>query len=90
VGEFLALVQALTWLQKTRLSKPVYSDSATAIAWVKKKTCNTDLVEEKTNALLFERIRQAEIWLRQNEISSPVLKWDTSAWGEIPADFNRK
>lgn len=90
VGEFLALVQALTWLQKNRLTKPVYSDSATAIAWVKKKTCNTELAPDRFNAPLFERIRQAEAWLRENEVSIPILKWDTPAWGENPADFNRK
>ncbi len=90
VGEFLALVQALTWLHKNHFSKPVYTDSATAIAWVRKKTCNTELVTDRYNAPLFERIRQAEKWLHENTVTSPILKWDTSAWGENPADFNRK
>jgi ribonuclease HI len=90
VGEFLALVQALAWLQKNKVTKPVYSDSATAIAWVKKKTCNTELAQDQFNAPLFDRIARAEKWLRENEVSTPVLKWDTPAWGEIPADYNRK
>ncbi len=43
VGEFLAIVHALMLLKKRRSALPVYSDSATAIGWVKKKHCNTEL-----------------------------------------------
>jgi len=42
------------------------------------------------NAPLFDLIRRAEKWLIENTYSNPVLKWDTAAWGEIPADFGRK
>ena len=90
VGEFLALVHALAWLKRKKNSSPVYSDSKTAIAWVKKKTCNTDLVPDERNAPLFDLITQAEDWLDENPVTNPILKWDTQAWGEIPADFNRK
>ena len=90
VGEFLALVHALAWLKQHRISDPVYSDSETAISWVKKKSCNTELVQDEKNAPLFDLIDQAEQWLEENEMTNPVLKWDTRAWGEIPADFNRK
>lgn len=90
VGEFLAIVQALRLLEKTRRSIPVYSDSKTAITWVKKKHCNTRLVKDRSNAVLFDLIQRAETWLKQNSFTSPVLKWDTQAWGEIPADFDRK
>jgi ribonuclease HI len=90
VGEFLAIVQALIWLQKKGLTAPLYSDSATAIAWVKAKRCNTDLATDKKNAPLFELIDLAEDWLEANKVTTRILKWDTQAWGEIPADFNRK
>ena len=90
VGEFLALVHALAWLKQKKVSNPVYSDSETAIIWVKKKACNTELVPDKRNAILFELISQAETWLDENAVKNPILKWDTRAWGEIPADFNRK
>jgi len=90
VGEFLAIVQALVWLKKKGLSTPVYSDSATALAWVKKKHCNTTLRADRRNAPLFDLIEQAEQWLEANHPANPLLKWDTRAWGEIPADFNRK
>lgn len=90
VGEFLAIVHALEMLAERGSTLPVYSDSDTAIGWVKKKRCNTRLAADKTNASLFELIDQAEGWLAGHKKTNPVLKWDTCAWGEIPADFNRK
>ncbi len=90
VGEFLAIVHALAMLEGQRSATPVYSDSETAIAWVKAGHCNTELVADKTNAALFELIERAEGWLAEHKPATPVLKWDTKAWGEIPADFNRK
>jgi ribonuclease HI len=90
IGEFLAIVHALMLLEKKGSTLPVYTDSETAIAWVKKKLCNTELEAGKMNAPLFELIDQAEDWLAGHKKTNPVLKWDTKAWGEIPADFNRK
>ena len=90
VGEFLAIVHALQLLEKKKRALCVYSDSSTAISWVKKKHCNTRLSADDMNAPLFELIARAEDWLDQHTYSNPLLKWDTEAWGEIPADFNRK
>jgi ribonuclease HI len=90
IGEFLAIVQALAMLETQGGKKPVYSDSTTAIAWVKARHCNTTLVPDKTNQPLFSLIQVAENWLADHKSINPVLKWDTRAWGEIPADFNRK
>jgi ribonuclease HI len=90
VGEFLAIVHALAMLEQQGSALPVYSDSETAIAWVKAKQCNTELTAGKMNAPLFELINRAEDWLAEHKKTNPVLKWDTKAWGEIPADFNRK
>jgi ribonuclease HI len=90
VGEFLAIVHALILLKQKGIDAPVYSDSGTAIAWVKKKRCNTNLKPDDQNARLFNLITHAEDWLDDNMVDNPVLKWDTRVWGEIPADFNRK
>ncbi|EJW95942.1 ribonuclease H, partial [gut metagenome] len=35
-------------------------------------------------------IARAEKWLLTHPSDTPVLKWDTARWGEIPADFGRK
>ncbi len=91
IGEFLAIVRALIWLDKHELEMPVYSDSETAIAWVNTGLANTRLEHDSTNAMLFTLIRSAENWLAENVLrEDAVLKWDTDEWGENPADFGRK
>ncbi len=90
IGEFLALVHALELLKKKKSALPVYSDSAVAILWVKNKNCNTNVPRNHVNTTLFELIEQAEAWLAANDYSNQILKWETEAWGEIPADFGRK
>jgi len=69
---------------------PLYSDSRNAISWVKQKKANTKLVENYKNKELFELLDRAENWLRTNTYDTRILKWETKAWGEIPADFGRK
>ncbi len=90
VGEFLALVHGLALLKKQGSKIPVYSDSRTAISWVKRKKANTKMPRTAKNEVLFDLIRRAEEWLKNNTYENPVLKWETKYWGEIPADFNRK
>lgn len=90
IGEFLALVHGLAFLQKQGSNLPVYSDSQIAIGWVKKMHCKTKLDPSPKNAKLFEMIRRGEEWLKNNTYSNPILKWETKVWGEIPADFGRK
>jgi len=91
VGEFLAIVHALTWLAKQEKQLPIYSDSENGISWVYTGKCRTKLKHTARNAPLFVMIRSAENWLAENELDDEtVLKWDTELWGENPADFGRK
>jgi len=90
IGEFLAIVHALALLKQKNKSLPVYSDSMTAIKWVKMKKANTKLIPTDENMELFKIIERAEKWLQNNTFSNAVLKWETKSWGEIPADFGRK
>ena len=90
VGEFLAIVHALAMLKKKKSAIPIYSDSVNAIKWVTNKKCNTKLAQTALNKPIFDLIERAEIWLRSNSYSNPILKWETKLWGEIPADFGRK
>ena len=69
---------------------PVYTDSVNAMAWVKAGKAKTKLEQKPENAILFELIARAEKWLAENEFTTRILKWQTEAWGEIPADFGRK
>ncbi len=90
IGEFLAIVHALAFIHQKNSNIPVYSDSRTAIGWVQKKKANTKLEETGRNAELFELIDRAETWLKTHRFANPVLKWETTVWGENPADFGRK
>jgi len=90
LGEFLGIVHSLAYLRQRGFDWPVYSDSRTAIAWVRKKAINTNLVRSPKNEKLFELVDRALKWLRENEWPNRVLKWETAHWGEIPADFGRK
>ncbi len=90
IGEFLAIVHALAWLEQKKLQYPVYSDSKIAIQWVKAGKCRTKLVQSTVNQELFELIQRAENWLRNHRITVSVRKWDTENWGEIVADYQRK
>lgn len=90
IGEFLAIVHGLAYLKKNKSTRILYTDSRTAMSWVRKKKCNTRLELSEKNAGLFQMVRRAEEWLRSNSYETPVVKWETRAWGEIPADFGRK
>lgn len=90
VGEFLALVHGLALLKQKKTDIPIYSDSANAIKWVKEKKCKTKLERRPENVSLFYMIERAEKWLRENTYTTRIIKWETSKWGEIPADFGRK
>ena len=90
LGEFLAVVHALALLKKIDSDWPIYSDSRTAIAWVKAKKIKTNLVPGPKNEELFQIVERAVAWLKNNSWKNPILKWETAYWGEIPADFGRK
>jgi len=90
IGEFLALVHGLAYLKKKNSTKILYTDSRTAMSWVRKKSCNSKLKRQKKNKVLFELVDRAEEWLKKNPFDTIIVKWETKAWGEIPADFGRK
>jgi very-short-patch-repair endonuclease/ribonuclease HI len=91
IGEFLAIVHALALMDKQGIKdKVIYSDSYNAILWVKKKQCKTKLERTPETEQLYQIITRAEQWLRTHNITIPVMKWETKAWGEVPADFGRK
>lgn len=94
VGEFLALVHALALLNRDGnplfMNTPIYSDSLTAMAWVRRKHANTNMKPTPDNAPLRVIIERAEEWLHTHRWANPILKWETRKWGEIPADYGRK
>lgn len=91
IGEFLAIVHALALFKKQgKELKIIYSDSANAISWVKQKKCKTKYEKTENNTKLFDDIQRAVAWLENNLYDTKILKWNTGAWGQIPADYGRK
>lgn len=90
LGEFLALVHALAYLKQRGSDWPVYSDSRTAIAWLRKRAVKTTLERNEKNQDLFNLVDRALSWIRSQSWPNHVIKWETGYWGEIPADFGRK
>lgn len=90
IGEFLAIVHGLAFLDLHKSDRIIYTDSKTAMSWVRKKKCNTTLPRNQKTQKLYELIDRAEQWLKTHAYSNPIVKWETLAWGEIPADFGRK
>lgn len=90
IGEFLGLVHTLAHMKKTNDKRPIYTDSKIAMGWVRDKTHRTNLEKCEQNEKSFELLERALKWLETNDIENKILKWETQAWGEIPADFGRK
>jgi ribonuclease HI len=90
IVEFLAIVHALAYCKKNNIKLPIYSDSRNAIGWVKYKKARTNHKISEKNIKLFELIERATKWLKENSYENEILKWETKAWGENPADFGRK
>lgn len=87
IAEFLAAVHALSLCKKRGLRLPVYTDSQTALAWVRNRRANTGVEMSGDVEMLIGR---AEKWLRENPDHNDLRKWDTKNWGENPADFGNK
>lgn len=90
LGEFLAIVHGLAYLQKQESPIPIYSDSETGIIWVKNKKIKITLELNGNNEAIFNLVERALKWLENNEYNNSILKWNTEVWGEIPSSFNRK
>lgn len=90
IGEFLALVHGLALLKKQGSAIPIYTDSVTAMAWVRQKKHKSIILPTQENEEIFNLLQRAELWLINNEYTTKIIKWNTPIWGEIPADFGRK
>ena len=83
-------VHALALMEQNGLRKTIYSDSFTAITWVRKMQCKTKIERSPKTEQLYNVIMRAETWLKTHPFRVPIIQWDTRAWGDIPADFGRK
>ncbi|WP_128894319.1 ribonuclease H [Longirhabdus pacifica] len=90
LGEFIAIVHGLAYLQQQHSDKTVYTDSRTALSWLKQKKVASSLVRDESTKEIWDLTDRAVRWLQNNTYNNKVLKWNTEVWGEIKADFGRK
>jgi len=88
--EFLAIVHALALCKQWYWKIPIYSDSKVAMGWIREKKAKTNHPPSEKNKKLFIMLARAEKWLENNTFENEILKLETKAWGENPADFGRK
>lgn len=86
IGEFLAVVDSIKYIIENNFrDKIIYTDSITAMAWVR----NKKTASKKVN----HDLKKAEIYLKVNAYvvdKIKIIHWDTKRWGEIPSDFGNK
>ncbi len=90
IGEYLAIVHALAIMTGTGDTRTIYSDSKTALSWIRRRSANTRIPVTAANARIRALVARADAWLRTHTWPNKILKWNTEEWGEIPADFGRK
>lgn len=91
IGEYLGLIHALAQLQRMGLHNvPIYTDSRTALSWLRARRSKTTLQATGANAAVLQLLARADAWIATHSYSNPILKWETEKWGEIPADYGRK
>ncbi|GHS86650.1 hypothetical protein FACS189487_01310 [Campylobacterota bacterium] len=105
IGEFLALVNGLAWLKERDLNIVIYSDSTTAISWVKKGKHNSSVAkswangsEEDAKKLILAALDKANKWLENNKPNTDKVEFwgkenlseNGKKWGNIPADCKAK
>ncbi len=94
IGEWLAIIQWMYRLVKQwKTSWIIYSDSRTAMSWIRQGVIHTTLIRGKNTEILRQSIDAGKKWLKDNKQGIKdikVVKRKTSEWWEIPADFGRK
>ena len=68
----------------------IFSDSETAIAWMRSKKIKTTLKYTKETKELLTKVQEALTWVKTHDFTIPIRKRETEIRGEIPADFDRK
>lgn len=90
IGEFLAIVHALSLMYQRGERHTIYSDSVTGMSWVRNRKVKTQLERNAKTEKSFKLIERALSWLNTHSYDVKIRKWETERWGEIPADFGRK
>lgn len=90
LAEFLGLCYAMKFLDMLDSRELIiYTDSKTAMSWVKNKRINT-VFDISSIPELEKDIDECYNFITTTNKTFNIKKWDTKKWGEIPSDFGRK
>ncbi len=81
IAEFIAIVETLKYLKSRKLTMPVYSESATALNWVRYRHATPALPRRQSNTELYQRFDECMAWLQDHAYYNRILKWDAESWG---------
>ena len=86
IGEFLGLMETIKFVIENDFQpRIVYTDSMTAITWFRnKKTASKKKHYDLQRSEIFLKVMDFDI------STIDVRHWNTSEWGENPADFGNK
>jgi len=96
IGEFLAIYDAIRYIEHLEKKKSkttyecIFSDSETAIAWMRSKKIKTTLKYTEETKELLTKLQDAITRIKTHDFTIPIRKRETEIRGEIPADFDRK
>jgi hypothetical protein len=88
LAELLGAVHAIGYNTANYLNLPVYTDSQTALSWIRKKLIKTKHIV--TDAELQEELDIALKYIKTLSKAEHPLLWNTVAWGQIDADYGAK
>jgi ribonuclease HI len=87
IGEFLALVHGLAYLQQQGSDIPVYTRSMHAKAWVTRESKFGGTLEAtEKNTKVIELLTRANRWLETHNYPNQILIWNKRAWNH-PGDL---
>ena len=102
ITEFIALSHAVIQAKQDDVKIDIYTDSVTAMSWLKNRKANSNLIPGRNTQKSIDYLHRIEAILQSCDVTKvgsdellingkiSVLKWYTSEWGEIPADFGFK
>lgn len=83
LGEFLAIYDAIRYIEKRKKMPTakkydcIFSDSETAIAWIKSKKIKTVLPYNDQTKELLTKVQEAATWLKTHDFTIPIRKRET-------------
>jgi len=101
ITEFIALAHCVLYCIQNDLTTEIYTDSQTALSWLRKKSTNSSLPNNEKTAIARDYMNRIIAKLKDVNIiydgidtkvndNIIVSKWYSSEYGEIPADFGYK